>query len=63
MIIIEFIVLCIALISLGLYINMKIGSIVSFMVFKVDEPKSETYYSLYTLIIGCIFLSIYLTFF
>ncbi len=63
MIIIKFLILCIALISLGLYINMKIGSIVSFIVYKIDEPKRDTLYSLYTLIIGCIFFSIYLTFF
>lgn len=63
MIIIKFIILCITLISLGLYINMKIGSIASFIVYKIDETRKDTLYSLYALICGCIFLSIYLTFF
>lgn len=63
MIFFKFLILCIALISLGLYINMKIGSITSFIVYKVDESKQDTLYSLYVLIISCVFFSIYLTFF
>ena len=63
MLIIKFIVLCIALCSLGLYINMKISSVVSFILFKIDEPKKDTIYSICTLLTFCVFFSMFLTFF
>jgi len=58
---IRFIILFSTLFFSCLFINMKISSILNFIIYQIDETKQSRKYSFITMIIAIFFITVYIT--